>query len=39
MDTFQKTSKCLQLAYFTMLMPIEGVQSLGFENESRIWCE
>ncbi len=29
----------LQLAYFTMFMPIEGVQSLGFENAARIWCE
>jgi len=29
----------LRLAYFTMFMPIEGVQSLGFENASKIWCE
>jgi hypothetical protein len=28
-----------QLVYFTMFMLIEGVQSLGFENASRIWCE
>jgi hypothetical protein len=29
----------LQLVYFTMFMPIEGVQSLGFENVAKIWCE
>jgi hypothetical protein len=29
----------LQLVYFTMLMPIEAIQSLDFENASRIWCE
>ncbi len=36
---FSKKITSLQLVYFTMFMPIEGVQNLGFENASKNWCE